>query len=53
MGAHLLVARQGRLRGHGEAHEGGTVALATILTRRTSQEKPISWAYKVALRVRA
>ena len=42
VGTRLLVARRGRLRGHGGAHEGGTVALATILTLLTRQEKPIS-----------
>ena len=49
----LLVARRGHLRGHGGACGGGTVALATTMTRRTSRPDPISNAYKVAFCVRA
>ena len=45
----LLVARRGHLRGHGGAHGGGTVALATTLTRQTSIFYTLASAYKVVL----
>ena len=45
----LLVARQGRLRGHGGAHGGGTVALATTLTLLTCLLDALSKAYEVVL----
>ena len=53
VGTRLLVARQGRLRGHGGACGGRLVALATALTPLTSQNDALSNAYKVALCVRA
>ena len=45
--------RRGHLRGHGGAREGGTVALATTLTRLSSSFYTRSVAYEVALCVRA
>ena len=42
VGTRLLVARRGRLRGHGGACGGRLVALATILTPLTSLPDAIS-----------
>ena len=49
----VLVARRGHLRGRGEAHGGGTVALATFLIVITCLFEPAVEAYKAAFRVRA
>ena len=53
VGARLLVARRGRLRGHGEAHGGRLVALATTLTTLTSRPDTLTNAYKGVFCVRA
>ena len=53
VGTRLLVARQGRLRGHGGACGGRLVDLATTLTTLTRRPDTLTNAYKVAFCVRA